>query len=85
MVVAPGEVGLPQLDERVLDVSTISVEHATFDADAFADGFRRRQHVLTLAGQLHGEVRADRLGRCLSVIGVAHDVALVARSTMSHR
>ena len=68
VVVAPVAVGLPQLDERVLDVLAIAVEHPTFDADAFADGLGCRQHVLALGRQSHREVRPDGLRWRLAVM-----------------
>ena len=61
VVVAAGTVGLPQLDEGIFDVPAVAVEHATFDTDSFADGVWGCQHVVALARQPHGEVRADRL------------------------
>src|SRR5207342_2694895 len=81
VVIAPTAVGLPQLDQCVLDVLAIAVEHSSFYPDPFPDGLRRGQHVLTLAGKSHREVRTDRLRRRLHVRAAAHGVAPAPRRT----
>ncbi len=80
--VAPGRIGLPDLDQRLRHRPSILVEHAPFDDDALAErlaGVLPRQ---VAVGMSHAPVRIHRTVSSDSVCGMTISGSFGCRSTV---